>query len=63
MPVKGGRKTDLSNYTEVTRFYEDIYRRIRLDRSNKDYMPFKRDPLSQEEIALFQKWKEEGLHK
>ncbi len=63
MPLKGGRKVDLSNYTEVIRFHDDIMRRIQLDRKNKDYMPFKRDPLTPEEIALLKKWKEEGFKK
>lgn len=61
LPTKGGFKTSLDNYDAVKKYISDIIVRVQLPSSEKNYMPFKKPPLTKEEINLLIKWNEEGM--
>lgn len=59
LPAEGGKKKALDNYDSVKVVASDIVRRIELNPGEKGFMPFKKNKLSAEEIAVFKKWVEE----
>jgi len=59
--VPGGNKTMLDTYATTKKLADDIIRRIELNPGERGYMPFKKPKLSAEEIAVFKKWRDEGL--
>lgn len=59
--VAGGNKTPLDNHESARKLADDIIRRVELNPGERGYMPMKKEKLSAEEIAVFKKWKEEGL--
>lgn len=59
--VAGGNKTPLDNYESTKKLVDDIIRRVELNPGERGFMPMKKEKLSADEIALFKKWKEEGL--
>jgi len=61
IPSKGGNKAALDNFDNARKFADDIIRRINLNPDERGFMPFRNAKLSAEEIAVFTKWKEEGL--
>jgi uncharacterized membrane protein len=63
LPAKGGNKTDFSTYEAAKAYVNPMITRVQLAPTEKNFMPFKNEALSTEEIALIKKWKEEGLAK
>jgi uncharacterized membrane protein len=61
IPANGGFKTSFDNYDAAKKYIDDMIRRIQLNPTDKDYMPFKFPKLSAEDVAVFKKWKEEGM--
>ncbi len=61
IPANGGFKTPFDNYEAAKKYIDDMIRRIQLNPTDKDYMPFKFPKLSDTDVAVFKKWKEEGL--
>ncbi len=61
IPANGGFKTAFDNYDAAKKYIDDMIRRTRLNPAEKDYMPFKFPRLSEAEVAVFKKWKEEGM--
>ncbi|MBI1341298.1 MAG: hypothetical protein GC171_00030 [Terrimonas sp.] len=61
IPSAGGNKTPLDNYDGAKKMADEIIRRVELNPGEKGYMPFKRDKLSAEEIAVFKQWRDDGL--
>jgi hypothetical protein len=56
-----GNKTHIGIYKEAVEHADDIIRRINLTPGEKDFMPAKHDKLSDSVIAVFAKWKADGL--
>ena len=61
IPANGGFKTPFDTYDAAKKYIDDMIRRIQLNPTDKDYMPFKFPKLAEEEVAVFKKWKEDGL--
>ncbi|WP_276502748.1 hypothetical protein [Terrimonas pollutisoli] len=62
IPEKGGKKKAYDNYANVKADIDEIIRRMELNPTEKGFMPFKKtEKLSDSTIAVFKKWKEEGL--
>lgn len=61
IPTKGGNKKSYDNFANVKADIDDIIRRIELNPGERGYMPFKRPKLSDSTIAVFKKWKSDGL--
>lgn len=62
IPEKGGKKKAYDTYESVKGDIDEIIRRIELDPHERGFMPFKKtQKLSDSTIAVFKKWKEEGL--
>ncbi len=61
IPAKGGKVKALDTYDAAKSEADDIIRRIELHPGEKGFMPFKRQRLSDSTIAVFKKWKEDGL--
>jgi uncharacterized membrane protein len=61
IPAKGGFKAAFDTYDAAKKYIDDMIRRIQLDPTQKDYMPFKFPKLSTEDVEVFKKWKEAGL--
>ena len=60
IPANGGFKTSFDNYDAARKYIDDMIRRIQLNPTDKDYMPFKFPKLAEADVAVFKKWKEEG---
>jgi hypothetical protein len=58
---KGGIKTNFENYKTAKKNGAAMLERIQLPTGKKKYMPFKNPRLSEEEIAVFKKWVDDGL--
>jgi hypothetical protein len=58
---KGGIKTNFENYKTAKKNGVAMLERIQLPASKKKYMPTKNPRLSDEEIAVFKKWVDDGL--
>ncbi|MEN2282912.1 hypothetical protein AAGF08_12290 [Algoriphagus sp. SE2] len=58
-----GKKKYLDTYNSVASNIDDIIKRIKLPQDNEDFMPFKlkKPALTEEEIALFEEWKKNGM--
>jgi hypothetical protein len=56
-----GNKTHIGNYKEASEHADEIIRRISLTPADKDFMPAKHDKLPDSVIAVFAKWKADGL--
>jgi hypothetical protein len=61
IPAKGGNKKAYDNFTNVKTDIDDMIRRIELNPADRGFMPFKKAKLSDSTIAVFRKWKEDGL--
>ena len=61
IPEKGGKVKPYNTYEAVRADIDEIIRRISLNPGEKGFMPFKREKLSDSTIAVFTKWKEDGL--
>lgn len=51
---------NITNYAVASAWADEIYRRLRLPQDNVQFMPFKKPPLSVDEIDLFRKWIDDG---
>jgi len=60
IPSAGGNKTPLDSYDGAKNNAAEIIRRVQLNPGEKGYMPFKRDKLTPEEIAVFKNWLADG---
>lgn len=62
IPEKGGKKKAYDNYANVKADIDEIIRRVEMAPSEKGFMPFRKtEKLSDSTIAVFKKWKEDGL--
>jgi hypothetical protein len=61
IPAKGGNKKAYDNFANVKSDIDNIIHRIELNPGDRGFMPFKRAKLSDSTIAVFKKWKEDGL--
>jgi mono/diheme cytochrome c family protein len=61
IPAKGGRKKAYDSFASVQGDIDEIIRRIQLNPGERGFMPFKGAKLSDSTVALFKKWKEDGL--
>ncbi len=61
LPTKGGFKADFENYESAKKYGDDMLARVQLNPGEKGFMPFKHAKLSEEEIAVFKKWVNDGL--
>ena len=62
IPSKGGRKKAYDNYASVKTDIDEMIRRIGLNPADKGFMPFKKtERLNDSTIAVFKKWKDDGL--
>lgn len=62
VPAKGGNKKPYDNFANVKTDIDEIIRRIQLNPGERGFMPFKKTAkLSDSTIAVFIKWKEDGL--
>lgn len=62
IPAKGGQKKSYDNYANVKTDIDEIIRRIELNPTEKGFMPFRKEvKLSDSTIAVFKKWKEDGM--
>lgn len=61
IPSKGGNKKPYDNYANVRDDIDQMIRRINLTPGVRDFMPFKRAKLNDSTIAVFTKWKADGM--
>jgi uncharacterized membrane protein len=61
IPSRGGNKKPYDNYANVREDIDQIIRRINLSPGQKDFMPFRNPKLSDSTIAVFTKWKADGM--
>jgi hypothetical protein len=62
IPARGGNKKAYDNFANVKTDIDDIIRRIQLNPADRGFMPFKKPArLSDSTIAVFKKWKTDGL--
>lgn len=61
LPSKGGRKASFETYESAKKFAADMVTRIKLNPGDRGFMPFKNPKLPAEEIAVFEKWVNDGL--
>jgi hypothetical protein len=61
IPAKGGNKKAYDNYANVKTDIDEIIRRINLNPGDRGFMPFKHPKLSDSVIAVFTKWKADGM--
>jgi hypothetical protein len=62
IPAKGGNKTPYDNYASVSKYIDEMIRRIQLNPTDKGFMPFKKTTnLSDSVISVFKQWKADGL--
>jgi hypothetical protein len=61
IPAKGGNKKAYDNFTNVKTDIDEMIHRIGLNPGDRGFMPFKKAKLSDSTIAVFKKWKEDGL--
>src|SRR5688572_23926498 len=60
IPAKGGNKKPYDNYANTKADIDSIIRRIELNPTDRGFMPFKKEKLSADVIAVFKKFKEDG---
>ena len=56
-----GNKKPYDNFANTSQDIDEILRRIKSNPTDRGFMPFKHDKLSDSTIAIFQKWKDDGL--
>ena len=61
IPAKGGNKKAYDNFANTKSDIDEIIRRIELNPGDKGFMPFKKAKLSDSTIAVFKKWRDDGL--
>ena len=61
VPSKGGNKKPYDNYANVKSDIDEILRRINLNPTDRGFMPFKHAKLPDSTIAVFTKWKADGM--
>lgn len=61
IPAEGGKKKALDTYDKAKAEIDDIIKRIELHPGEKGFMPSKKPRLNDSTIAVFKKWKEDGL--
>lgn len=61
VPSKGGNKKAFDNYENAKTDIDEMIRRIELNPADKGFMPFKHAKLPDSTIAVFKKWKADGL--
>lgn len=62
IPAKGGNKRPYDNFANVKSDIDEILKRIQLNPTDRGFMPFKKAArLSDSTIAVFAKWKADGL--
>ncbi|MBN8864180.1 MAG: hypothetical protein J0H92_12475 [Sphingobacteriales bacterium] len=61
IPAKGGNKKPYDNFANVKSDIDEILRRIQLTPGTRGFMPMRGQKLSDSTIAVFKKWKEDGL--
>lgn len=61
VPSKGGKVKSYENFANTKADIDDIIRRIELSPNEKGFMPFKHPKLSDSTIAVFKKWKADGM--
>jgi nitrate/TMAO reductase-like tetraheme cytochrome c subunit len=61
IPAKGGNKLALDNYEGVSKNIDNIISRIEKNPTDRGFMPFKREKLSDSAINVFKQWKQDGL--
>lgn len=62
IPSKGGNKKPYDNYANVKTDIDEIIRRVQLNPTDRGFMPFKKQAkLPDSTIAVFVKWKADGL--
>jgi uncharacterized membrane protein len=62
IPSKGGNKRPYDTYGNVRSDIDEILRRIQLNPGERGFMPMKKTSrLSDSTIAVFKKWKDDGL--
>ena len=60
-PANGGRKKDYTSFAAVQADIDEIIKRVNLNPGERGFMPFKGNKLSDSTIAVFTKWKADGL--
>lgn len=60
IPADGGKKAAYDTYANVKNDINSILIRVQLAPTERGFMPFKRSPLTAEEINLLKNWKEAG---
>lgn len=62
IPAKGGNKKPYDNFANVKTDIDEMIRRIELNPGERGFMPFKKTAkLSDSTIAVFKKWRDDGL--
>ena len=61
IPAKGGKIKPYDNFANAKSDIDEIIRRIELNPGDKGYMPFKKPKLSDSAIAVFKKWRDDGM--
>ncbi len=61
LPSKGGFKANFETYASAMKFGADMVVRIQRNPTDRGFMPFKHDKLSEAEIAVFKKWVDGGM--
>ena len=61
VPAKGGNKKPYDNFANVKTDIDEMLRRIQLNPTDRGFMPFKKTRLSDSTIAVFKKWKDDGM--
>ncbi|MBK6938197.1 MAG: hypothetical protein IPH18_15995 [Chitinophagaceae bacterium] len=62
IPANGGKKKPYDSYTNVKADIDEIIKRIGMNPGEKGFMPMRRTTrLSDSVIAVFKKWKEDGM--
>jgi hypothetical protein len=59
-PPKGNKKP-FDSYANVQANIDEMIRRIELNPTDKGFMPFKKPKLNDSTIAVFKKWRADGL--
>ncbi|MFI5185943.1 MAG: hypothetical protein ACHQF0_04425 [Chitinophagales bacterium] len=60
IPSKAGNKKALDTYDNLKGSIDDVIRRIQLNPTDHDFMPFKHTKLSDSTIAIFTQWRDAG---
>jgi hypothetical protein len=62
IPSKGGNKKAYDNYANVKADIDEIIKRIELNPTDRGFMPFKKPhKMAADTIAVFKKFKEDGM--